>query len=103
MNYMMYFLPAIALSGFYGYVILFLNGLSALGLLAWMYQALAYLGSFLMLRGKWWGCVPGIAVGVLLINAGLEGYSPVVSETVIGAFVFCYYTAVGYARKLRKL
>ena len=103
MKNLMYWVPVLALMLFYGYIILFLDGLTALGGIVWLWIALALAASWLLTRNLWWGSLPGIAVGVLLLNAGLEGYSTVLSETFIGAFVFCYYTAVGYAKKRRKL
>ena len=98
MKYLIYSFPLLAACGFYGLVGV-IGGFGAFQPIVWIMLALLLLASVLMLRGKWWGCLPGIAVGILLINMGLEETGQIIKETPIGAFVFAYYTALGYARK----
>lgn len=98
MKYLIYSVPFLTACGFYALVGI-LGGFQALQPVVWVMLALMLLAAVLMIQGKWWGCLPGIAVGILLINMGLEQTGQIIKETPIGAFVFAYYTALGYARK----
>ena len=98
MKYLIYGLPFLAGCIFYGAVGI-LGSFKAIQPIVWVMLALMLLAMMLMLRGKWWGCLPGIAVGILLINMGLEETGQVINEAPIGIFLFAYWTALGYARK----
>jgi len=98
MRYLINGLPLLIVCIFYGAVAV-LGGVQAVTPLAWVMLFLALLATVLMLRGKWWGCLPGIAVGILLINMGLETTGQIINEAPIGAFLFAYWTALGYAKK----
>ena len=98
MKYLINGLPLLAACIFYGAVAV-LGGVQAITPLALALLLLTFLATVLMLRGKWWGCLPGIAVGILLLNMGLETTGQIINEAPIGAFLFAYWTALGYARK----
>ena len=98
MKYLIYGLPFLTGCIFYGAVGI-LGSFQAIQPIAWVMLVLLFLATVLMLRGKWWGCLPGIAVGILLLNMGLEETGQIINEAPIGAFVFAYYTALGYAKK----
>ena len=76
-----------------------LGGISAIPPIYWAMLVLTLIASVLMLQGKWWGCLPGIAAGILLLNMGLETPGQIINEAPVGAFLFAYWTALGYAKK----
>ena len=66
MRNVLYFTPAIFGLVFYCFLAVF-SGFGAIHPAVWLCIAMLFVSAVLMARKKWFGCIPGILVGVLLI------------------------------------
>ena len=48
-----------------------------------------------MSDGKWYGCILGILIGILLIYMGLQETGQIFKETPFGIIVIIYYIVSG--------
>ena len=63
---------------------------------AWIYMTLLLLAAVLLCRNKWWGCIPGIAVGGIMVYI-FESSSAHhhINENPIALGVILYFAAMG--------
>ena len=85
----LYCIPAAAAVLFYGLLGIF-GGFGAIDWSAWLMTAMLLLAAVLMISGRRWGCIFGIAVGAWLIYMGMQETGQIVKEWGIG-IVFCLY------------
>ena len=90
MKKILYFLPF-----FLGVIIyLFLGIVSSFGSInpfVWLALAMLFIAGLLMKDNKWWGCVLGIAIGILLIYMGNQETGQIIKETPFGIIMCIYY------------
>lgn len=87
---LIYLLPAIMGTAFY-VTLGFIGGFGSIHPGAWVGVLALYLGAYLLLRRKAWGCLFGIAVGAVLIRMGSQDSGQVFNEMPIGIFFVIYY------------
>lgn len=92
MKKVLYFLP-VAL-GTILYV--FLGIVSSFGSIhsfVWIALVMLLVSGILMDKNKWWGCVLGIIIGILLIYMGTRETGQIIKETPFGIVMCIYYIA----------
>ena len=100
---LLYMFPALLYCGFIA-VIGFDVGFGGFLPEAWMYALLLISAAVLLCMGKWWGSVPGMAVGAIIIflfvNSRVHHH---IDETPIGIAVLVYFAVMGViCYRLRK-
>ena len=93
MKRVLYTLPAVMVIIFYTMLALLAGGFASFQLRAWLMIVMPAASAVLLLAGHWWGCVPGMLLGGLLISVGRVGNSTV--AMICGAGVFAYYMIMG--------
>ncbi len=91
----LYLAPAVLYCGFLGWIGLRL-GFEGFTILPFAYALLLVAAAVLLCIHKWWGCIPGMAVGGIIIY--LFETSHVhhhLNETQIGLVVTAYFTVMG--------
>lgn len=91
----LYVMPAIFVGTIYGFVLV-IGGYENLAPFSWAIPLLYVTAAILLFRGKWWGCIPGIAAG-LLITGGFSVSLPIEAQVYNFYFVImgdlCYFTS----------
>lgn len=96
MRTVLYFVPAIFGLVFYCLLAVF-SGLGAIHLAVWFCIAILFLSAVLMARKKWFGCIPGILVGVILIWKSFQSTGQVIDiEKPLGIALIVFYIFCGY-------
>lgn len=93
MKRVLYTLPAVMVLIFYTMLALLAGGFASFQLRAWLIIVMPAASAVLLLAGHWWGAVPGMLLGGLLISIGRVGNSTV--AMILGAVVFVYYMIMG--------
>lgn len=68
----------------------------------WGALILLCISGILMNKNKWWGCIFGILIGVLLIYVGSRETGQIIKETPFGIIICIYYilcASVSYRKK----
>lgn len=89
---LVYFLPAV----FYGLLILIIGiNMGFHGFLpgAWLSLVLLASAGFLLCKEKWWGCLPGIAVGIITVTGASA--NSLLDDRTIGIFVCIVFAVFG--------
>lgn len=101
MKKILYFLPFVL--GFILYI--FLGIVSSFGTInpfVWVALLLLLVAGLLMSQNKWWGCIFGIVIGILLIYMGTQETGQIIKETPFGIIMCIYYIVcalVSYKKK----
>ena len=93
MKRVLYTLPAVMIWLFYGMLALLAGGFASFQIRAWLVILLPAMSALLLLAGRWWGCIPGMLLGGLLISMGLTAGNTAFVAAGIG--VFAYYLVMG--------
>ena len=94
MRKILYFLPFVL--GIILYI--FLGVASSFGSIhpfVWIALGLLLISGLLMNKNKWWGCIIGIAIGILLIYMGNQETGQIIKETTFGIIMCIYYIVCG--------
>lgn len=83
----LYLLPAVLWDGIWVFVLM-IAGWRDASFVAWLYPILPTAAAVLLWKGKWWGCIPGIAMGVMLMTL-------VPNEEVSGMGYCIYFALMG--------
>lgn len=95
-NRFWYSMPAVIVTMFYFMLALLVGGIGGFQLIAWMYIGLPILAAVLLIRHKWWGCIPGILMGVILFCMGSQYTGQIIDvEQILGIAFVVYYIAMG--------
>ena len=101
MKKILYFLP-VAL-GFILYIFLgIVSSFDSINPFVWISLVLLLISGLLMSRNKWWGCIFGISIGILLICMGSRETGKIIKETLFGIVICIYYIVcalVSYNKK----
>ncbi len=93
----MYILPAAIVCLVYGFLALLVGGFGGFQPIAWAYIGLPILAALLLLKGKWWGCLPGIMLGTLLLYMSNQHTGQVLDiEAPLGMVLGIYYMVAGF-------
>lgn len=93
MKRVLYTMPAVMVVLFYGMLAFLAGGVSGFQIRAWLMIVMPVASAVLLLAGLWWGSVPGMLLGGLLISMGLSGGNEIVM--LFGGIVFIYYMVMG--------
>ena len=109
MKKILFWLPAFVICLIYGFILLILEGsfeaaVDMVQNVVVLYIALPVIGSVLLSRGKWWGSIFGIAMGLLLIYNHLQysGHQHVNVDVPLGIVFAVYYLVMGILCALPK-
>ena len=78
---------------FYGMLAILAGGVSGFQIRAWLMIVMPVASAVLLLAGLWWGCVPGMLLGGLLVSIGKIGNSDI--AMLFGFVVLVYYLIMG--------
>lgn len=99
MRKVLYFTPAIFGLVFYSLLVVF-SGFGAIHPAVWLCIAMLFLSAVLMAHKKWFGCIPGILVGILLIWMSFQSTGQVIDiEMPIGIALILFYILSGNAAR----
>ena len=93
MKRVLYTLPAVMVVSLYGMLALLAGGFASFQPRAWMIIVMPVAAAVLLMAGRWWGSVFGMALGGLLISMGLAGGNNLFA--LLGSAVFVYYMVMG--------
>ena len=93
MKRVLYTMPAVMVVLFYGMLALLAGGFASFQIRAWLMIVMPVASAVLLLAGLWWGCIPGMCLGGLLISMGLFGGNNL--AMIGGGAVFAYYLVMG--------
>ena len=95
MKKFLYIMPAVLVCMLYALLATLVGGIGDFGRIAYIYLSLPILAGVLMRKGKWWGCLFGVAMGGMLAYNGMTAQPQVFTGFVIGLVLAAYYAAMG--------
>lgn len=102
MKKVLYFLPVFTICLIYGFILIVLEGsfdaaVDMVHSVAVLYVALPVIGSVLLAKGKWWGSLFGIAMGLLLVYNNLQysRHQHINVDMPLGIAFAVYYLMMG--------
>ena len=95
MKKFLYIMPAVLICMLYALLTALAGGISGFQPIAFVYIILPILAGVLLRKGKWWGCLLGMAMGALLIYNGMTAQPQVFAGFVAGLILAAYYAAMG--------
>ena len=99
MKKVIYFTPAIFGLMFYSLLAVF-SGFGAIHPAVWLCIAMLFLSEVLMAQKRWFGCIPGILVGVILIWMSFQSTGQVIDiEMPLGIVLILFYILSGNAAR----
>lgn len=101
MKKVIYFTPAIFGLVFYSLLTVF-SGFGAIRPTVWLCIAMLFVSAVLLAQKKWFGCIPGILVGILLICMSFQSTGQVIDiERPLGIALIVFYIFCGYGSDKR--
>ena len=101
MRKVLYFTPAIFGLVFYSLLAVF-SGFSAIHPAVWLCIAMMFLSAVLMAQKKWFGCILGILVGIIVIWMSFQSTGQVIDiERPLGIALIAFYIFCGYGSDKR--
>ncbi len=95
MKKFLYVMPAVLICMLYALLAALAGGIGGFQPVAYLYILLPIAAGVLLRKGKWWGCLFGIAMGALLVYNGMTAEPQVFAVFVAGLILAAYYTAMG--------
>ena len=95
MRKFLYIMPAVLICMLYALLTVLAGGIGGFEPVAFVYITLPILAGVLMRKGKWWGCLFGVAMGGILIYNGMTAQPQIFTGFVIGLILAAYYAAMG--------
>jgi len=98
----LYFVPAAVHLIFYGGLGI-AGGFGAIDPAAWLFTALLAAAGFLLFRGRWWGGVLGLAVGIAYLYMSARYTGQVIDiERPLGIALCIWYLLCGFAVRRKR-
>ena len=95
MKKVFYFVPAIFGLVFYSLLAAF-SGFGAIHAAVWICIAMLFVSAVLLAQKKWFGCIPGILVGAILILMSYQSTGQVIDiEMPLGIALILFYILSG--------
>lgn len=95
MKKVIYFTPAIFGLVFYSLLTVF-SGFGAIHPVVWLCIAMLFVSAVLLAQKKWFGCIPGILVGAILILMSYQSTGQVIDiEMPLGIALILFYILSG--------
>lgn len=102
MKKVMYYVPAIFGLVFYCLLAVF-SGFGAINPVVWLCIVMLFVSGVLLAKNKWFGCVPGMLVGVLLIWMSVQYTGQVIDiERPLGIGLILFYILCGVILRTNK-
>lgn len=102
MKKILYFVPAIFGLVFYSLLAVF-SGFGAIHPAVWLCIAMLFVAAVLLAKKIWFGCVPGILVGVILIWMSCQSTGQVIDiEMPLGITLILFYIISGVISRKKK-
>ena len=99
MKKVFYFVPAIFGLVFYSLLAAF-SGFGAIHAAVWICIAMLFVSAVLLTKQKWFGSIPGILVGVILIWMSFQSTGQVIDiEMPLGIVLILFYILSGNAAR----
>jgi len=96
MKKFLYILPAVLICMLYALLTALAGGISGFQPIAFVYIILPILAGVLLRKGKWWGCLFGMTMGLLLLYMGSQANGQTIDiERPMGIGFLVYYAAMG--------
>ena len=96
MKKVIYFTPAIFGLVFYSLLTVF-SGFGAIRPTVWLCIAMLFMSAVLLAKKKWFGCIPSILVGVILLWMSFQSTGQVIEiERPLGIALIVFYIFCGY-------
>jgi len=95
MKNFLYIMPAVLICMLYALLAALAGGISGFQPIAFVYIILPIAAGILLRKGNWWGCLFGIAMGVILLCNGMTAEPKMMIAFVIGLVLAAYYAAMG--------
>ncbi len=96
MRKILYLTPAIVVCVFYLLMAILVGGISGFQPIVLLYMGAPILAAWLLLKKKWWGCIPGLVLGGYLLWMGSQYTGQVMNiERPLGIVFLGYYLAMG--------
>lgn len=90
MKKLIFFVPAILFTFFYGFIIL-VSGTVSLNPIVIVWLASMWIAGILLNRESWWGGLIGTIPGLCFIYMGTQDTGQIIKETPIGIVVLLFY------------
>ena len=101
MKKVIYFTPAIFGLMFYSLLAVF-SGFGAIRPAVWLCIVALFVSAVLMSKKKWYGCIPGVLVGAILIWMSFQSTGQVIDiERPLGIALITFYIFCGYGSDKR--
>ena len=101
MKKVIYFTPAIFGLVFYSLLTVF-SGFGAIRPTVWLCIAMLFVSAILLAKKKWFGCVPGIVIGIILVWMSFQSTGQVIDiERPLGIALIVFYIFCGYGSDKR--
>ena len=101
MKKVIYFTPAIFGLMFYSLLAVFI-GFGAIRPAVWLCIVALFVSAVLMSKKKWYGCIPGVLVGAILIWMSFQSTGQVIDiERPLGIALIMFYIFCGYGSDKR--
>ena len=102
MKTVLYFTPAILGLVFYSLLAVF-SGLGAIHPAVWLCVAMLFVSAVLLAKKTWFGCIPGILVGGILILMSFLSTGQVIDiERPLGIGLILFYILSGFISRTNK-
>ena len=104
MKKFLYILPAVLICMLYALLTALAGGISGFQPIAFVYIICPIAAGILLRKEKWWGCLFGVAMGLVLLYMGSQHTGQVMDiERPMGLAFLIYYTIMGFiCRKANK-
>ena len=101
MRKVLYFTPAIFGLVFYSLLVVF-SGFDAIHPAVWLCIVALFVSAVLMSKKKWYGCIPGVLVGAILIWMSFQSTGQAIDiERPLGIALITFYIFCGYGSDKR--
>ncbi len=94
MKKVLYFIPAIIVVATLMFVAV-TDGLS-FNADVWLSLASLIIAGVVLTLNKWWGCLFGAVIGIIIIYSGTQEHGQIINEIPIGVIVCLFYALMGY-------
>ena len=95
MRKFLYAMPAVLICMLYTILTILAGGISGYQPIVLIYIGFPILAAFYLRKGKWWGCLFGIAMGAVLLYNGMTAEPQIFVGFVIGLVLIAYYLTMG--------
>ena len=101
MKKILYFLPFVLCCIIYVFLGI-VSSFETINPFVWVALVMLLIAGLLMSQNKWWGCIFGIVIGILLIYMGTQETGQIIKETPFGIIMCIYYIVCALVSNKKK-